>query len=145
LTPTTNNEENNMIDLQQLMNAISAACQNTREGYHLSLGEAAALAKQATGIVRYEDGGSPGSPDSYRGYYTDLAFGDAGSAVLAVSFAVACANASNGTFDGYKGGEYAMKETTALWRAPYGCTGSAIISGHINADGDLILHCKNIN
>jgi hypothetical protein len=133
-----------MISLQDLMDGISAACKKTREGYHLSLGEAATLAKQATGVVRYEDGGSPGEPMSYSGYYTDLAFVDAVSDVSAADFATACAKAISGNFAGYKGGEDVMTEEKALWRAPYGDTGLAIIAGRIDTNGDLILQCKNV-
>ncbi len=62
-------------------------------------------------------------PDSYRGYYDELAF----IPVLNVSVHSMLEHAKSAlgtTFMGYKGGNYTMGEYTECWIAPYGSTDS---------------------
>lgn len=60
-----------------------------------------------------------GAPDSYRGYYEDLAFAPAQN----VTFGSMLENARYAmgrTFQGYKGGDFTMGEFTDCWIAEYG-------------------------
>lgn len=66
---------------------------------------------------------------SYRGYYCDLAFeprevGEGGEqgerGERAVDLLSRCKDAMGKVFQGYKGGDYLMGETTPLWVSVYG-------------------------
>lgn len=59
------------------------------------------------------------SPDSYRGYYQDLAFEPKENARISDMLEHA-RGAVGVTFTGYKGGEYEMNEETECWIAEYG-------------------------
>lgn len=131
------------MDLQKMIDAFAAADRNTRGDYHVTLGSLIELAKSATGVVRFRDGGGPGREMSYRGYYSDLSFEPA-SPSKAADFVAQCEKALNATYEGYKGGDYTMGANTPLWRAPYSCCGDAIIDAAIE-DGDLVLTCKRID
>lgn len=72
---------------------------------------------------------------SYRGYYEDLAFEPAGEAMNVCDLIVICRSAMGKTFEGYKGGEYKMDETTPVWIAERGESGKKLIA--INPDGSL--------
>src|SRR4030043_467713 len=64
-------------------------------------------------------------PDSYRGYYDELAFAPAKN--VTVGSMLACARDALGrTFQGYKGGDYEMGEYTEVWLAEWGHTGEGI-------------------
>lgn len=65
-------------------------------------------------------------PDSYRGYYDDVAFSPRRD--IAVGEVLAAARSALGaTFRGYKGGEYTMREYTQCWIATYGDTSDNMI------------------
>jgi len=67
-----------------------------------------------------------GEPDSYRGYYEDLAF--APKLNMTVSEMLSAARSALGkTFTGYKGGDFAMTTYTDCWLAPYGECGIPIV------------------
>lgn len=73
-----------------------------------------------------------GNPNSYRGYYDDVAFEPAEN----VTFASMLENAKaalGATFQGYKGGEYTMHEYTDCWIAEYGTSGGDKIGPTIKA------------
>lgn len=131
------------MDIQATLNAMADLQRSTRSQYHVTLGALVELAKKATGVVRFDDGGGPGYAMSYRGYYSDLAF-DRADEQPAAEFLQLVEGAVGEAFDGYKGGEFVMGLDTPLWRAQYGCTGDAIVSASI-VDGDLVLHCKNVD
>jgi hypothetical protein len=64
-------------------------------------------------------------PHSYRGYYECLAFEPAEN--VTVGSMLECAKGALGeTFEGYKGGDYTMKEYTNIYLAEYGKTGEEI-------------------
>lgn len=66
-----------------------------------------------------------GAPDSYRGYYNDVAFEP--KAYVTVGEMLHHAKSAVGaTFHGYKGGEYKMDTLTNTWIAEYGCTGDEL-------------------
>jgi hypothetical protein len=131
------------MDAQKLIDITLSALRDSRSDYHVTLSQMIALAKSATGVVRFTDGGGPGEEESYRGYYSDLSF-NLGDEIPAVDFLKQCEAALGATYSGYKGGDYQMHEDTSLWRAEYGNTGEAIIDAEI-VDGDLVLRCKRVD
>ena len=72
---------------------------------------------------------------SYRGYYSDLAFERAVGMRDAAELLAECRNAMGRVFQGYKGGDYVMGETTPMWVAAYGCCGEKLMALH--ADGAI--------
>jgi len=130
------------MDIQKLMDALSEASRNTRSDYHVTLGQLIELVKGTTGLVRFTDGGGPGEEMSYRGYYSDLSFGE-GPPAQAAAFLEQLQKALGATYEGYKGGDYVMGPETPLWRGIYGSTGDAIVSADYE-DGDLVLRCKSV-
>jgi hypothetical protein len=68
---------------------------------------------------------------SYRGYYEQLAFSPALNVKVSRMLAVA-ESALNGSFTGYKGGIYTMREFTDCWIANYGETTNSIpVTDHL--------------
>ena len=70
-----------------------------------------------------------GEADSYRGYYSDLAFAPLyDTEPRTVKEALKEALLAHGkTFEGYKGGEFTMEGDTPVWYSHYGTCGPAII------------------
>lgn len=69
--------------------------------------------------IRFDVGGAPSSPDSFRGYYEQLGFSAQDAATVGDVLAIAKA-ALGATFQGYKGGDYRMNVHTLIWKAEYG-------------------------
>ena len=69
-------------------------------------------------------------PHSYRGYYCDLAFELGEGKRLAADMLAVCKSAMGKVFEGYKGGDYIMKESTPVWIAEYGCCGVKLMAIH---------------
>lgn len=67
-------------------------------------------------------------PHSYRGYYCDLAFELGEGKRPAWGLLAECKSAIGKVFEGYKGGNYIMKESTPVWIAEYGCSGVKLIA-----------------
>lgn len=134
------------MDIQKLMDTMSDGWRRDRSRYHLTLGGliAALEAVEAETPVQFDSGGAPAEPDSYRGYYSDLAFCADSEARNAGEVLADCKSALGGTFTGYKGGEFVMEADTPLWVAPYGCCGPAIVDTR-QADGKLILVTKDVD
>lgn len=118
------------MDFQAMVDAWSAQMQMERSQSQLTLGELIAKleAMPATTPVGLVD------PHSYRGYYRDLAFKPGESTAGAVLEAARAALGA--TFQGYKGGDFVMGESTPMWVAPYGCCGLKLMG--INPDGSLV-------
>lgn len=74
---------------------------------------------------------------SYRGYYEDLSFQVGPDTKTVEQLLVQCREAIGATYEGYKGGNFVMGESTLLWIAPFGRTGVKIVS--INKDGTLLV------
>jgi hypothetical protein len=69
-----------------------------------------------------------GTPHSYRGYYSDLAFDPSeASEKTAHELAVEVRNCLGQTYEGYKGGDFYMGKTTPLWIAMYGMCGDKLM------------------
>jgi hypothetical protein len=127
--------------IQALVDNMNEASRITRADYHVTLGKVIKAAQKATGNVRFADGGIPGDEMSYRGYYSDLAFETQQIPKAVSGFLQQCQHALGSTYEGYKGGDFLMRENTPLWRAAYGCCGDAIVRAVVEENGDLVLHC----
>ena len=127
------------MSIQAMVDAINKAGEATRAGYHLTLG----------GIIEklepHKDSGLTVplcGPDSYRGYYSDLAF-DRGETPIA-EFVGLCKSAVGTTFEGYKGGYFIMSEDTPLWVAGYGDWGPALMDVRVE-NGEVVIVTKEID
>jgi hypothetical protein len=139
------------MDFQAAINAMNAADQKLRSGYHLTLGDAVQHLESMDSLtpVEFDDGLLPSIEEgvrSYRGYYSDLAIDSEafGAPVTAGELAIMLRSAIGETFYGYKGGEYIMTESTPLWRASYGCCGLAITGLEIQG-GKAVLATKEVD
>lgn len=133
------------MDVQALFDAMSGLARASRSNYHLTLGFLldAIQGGKSNLPIRYEDGGHPGRPHSYRGYYADLAFEDGKPTTLG-AFRKAARKALGATFEGYKGGDFTMNGDTPLWRSPYGINSKVAIVGITVGDDAVILHTKKL-
>lgn len=131
------------MDLKTLLNAVFDASHDQRSEIMMTLGRLIKAAENAPqdGVVRFADGGYPGSEDSYRGYYSDLSFGQSETPVTVADFLKQARGALGETYYGYKGGNYTMTAETPVWRAEYGSCGDAIVLAQV-MDGDLVLFCR---
>lgn len=125
-----------MTDIEAIFNAIMQSADAERSKYHLTLGGAiSALAGINPDLpVSFSSGGAPGRPHSYRGYYSDLSFSPDENSTVG-DFLTSCRASLGQTFQGYKGGDFIMKDDTPLWTASSGNTGLAIIGVSVTADG----------
>ena len=98
-------------------------------------------------LVEFPDGVYPGNLDSYRGYYTDLAFDDSEEAITAGDLLKVVKQALKTTFTGYKGGDYPASHDTVLWRSEYGSASRiCIVNTHYdNFENRLTLITKVID
>lgn len=131
------------MDLQKLIDAMNQVSERTRGEYHVTLGS---LIKRLEELppstpVRFSDAGCPGEEDSYRGYYSDLAFCSMPGETTAGDLLTRCQKALDHVYTGYKGGDYRMHVKTPLWRAEYGNCGDAIVRAEFDGSA-LVLHCK---
>lgn len=134
------------MNIQETIELMSKSWRQSRGQYHLTLGKVIKQLGSETGSkvfdselpIEFIDGGSPCSPHSYRGYYSDLAF-ETGPTIKVKDFLEMCQKALGKTFVGYKGGDFVMGEDTPLWRANYGCCGEAIMGMAIVHDTKILL------
>jgi hypothetical protein len=108
----------------------------------LTLGQFIFLLERANpeAEVQYDFCGyTPSTFDSYRGFYEQLALG-VSTGTVRVRHILSRANECLGkTFQGYKGGDYTMADTTPLWVANYReCHDTAIV-GVIDCDWRVII------
>ena len=114
-----------MNNMQALMDGMSAQWQSERAETQMTLGgmittlEAMPKEAEIQGISE---------PDSYRGYYSDLAFKATEGKIKVADALEMCRAAMGKVFTGYKGGDYMMGELTPLWLADYGCCGKKIMA-----------------
>ena len=135
------------MDIQKLMDVMGEADLRTRSRYHLTLGrlvEALMVAPIST-RVEYDCGGGPTEPHSYRGYYSDLAFQNAGEPVPVEQVLIDAKAAFGAEFTGYKGGEFLMGPDTPLWLSSYGDAGGRAITGVEQQPGRLVLLTRVID
>jgi hypothetical protein len=116
--------------LQAMVDGMSAAWQKDRAANQLTLGS---LIRALEAFGPKEEIVGLGSLMSYRGYYCDLAFEPESSPRAVEDILADCRAAMGRVFQGYKGGDYLMGETTPLWVAPYGSGGGDRLMG-LNAE-----------
>jgi len=136
------------MDMQALVDSISKAGELERSHYHLTLQKLINKLSEsaASKEVVFDVGGYPHNPDSYRGYYSDLAFSNNDTAITAGEFLDVATACLGKTFYGYKGGDFVMRGDTPLWMAEYGTTlYSRAIMGMVDSDNKLILITKEID
>lgn len=134
------------MDIQKMVDAMSASMRGTRSDYHVTLGSLIKILEGSdiTSLVTFSDGKTPGSEDSYRGYYSDLAFDNSDEPKTVAQFLEQVKKALDKSYTGYKGGDFIMDASTPLWRAEYGSCGEAIISAQ-DIGGKLILITKQLD
>lgn len=133
-----------MSDIQGIVDYVDSMMAKwaaERSEYHLTLGQLIAALKacpRGTCVKFDHNGGAPGTFDSYRGYYSDLAI-DSGNKPKTAAKLLSHAMRANGkAFHGYKGGDYVMTANTPLWNAPYGVCGRAIVGTRYSATDKVL-------
>jgi hypothetical protein len=121
------------MDIQKLFDTMSKISMDERSTYHVTLGEMINALIDVDHNKRVVLSDAPdaglGRPMSYRGYYSDLAFDPTDGPTTVGKLLAECNVANGNTFEGYKGGEYAMGKDTPLWVAGYGdASGRAIVA-----------------
>lgn len=138
------------MDIQKLVDAMNDSNRSVRSDYHLTLGKLIKVLENtipelpvffscstdSSGLTNV------GHEDSYRGYYSDLAFDVGDKEKTVAELLKQCKKAVNATYTGYKGGNFVMDEDTPLWRAEYGSHWGEAIIGYQIFDDKFILICK---
>lgn len=134
------------MDIQKMFDAFCDSARQDRSKYHITLGELIEKLKQSEKElpVVFSDGGAPGEGDSYRGYYSDFALERTEASTVEELQGYLEDEVLNKTFEGYKGGEYAMSEDAPLWVAPYGSCGPAIV-GYADDGERVVLTTKDVD
>ena len=133
--------------IQDVFNALSEGNRNTRSQYHLTLGGLiSALSGVPSDAFVFIDGTKAGikSPHSYRGYYSDLSFEKSTEPKTVSETLETAKSCIECCFQGWKGGEYIMKEDTPLWIAKEGESSQLAIMDAKFRDGAIQLICKQI-
>lgn len=129
-----------MVDIQKLVNAMNEMSRKERSGYHLTLGEAVKTLSElpADAMVKFDFAGrSPCEPHSYRGYYSDIAFEATDQIITVAEFLHTCEDVIGQTFEGYKGGDFAMAEDTPMWVSSWGFDSGVAMMG-LKQAGDVV-------
>ncbi len=108
------------MNIQSLLDLMSDIGQKHRASTQMTLG------KMITALEKMPSDSEVinlSRPHSYRGYYCDLAFENDEETCRAGELLAVCKSAMGKVFEGYKGGDYIMKESTPVWIAEYGCSG----------------------
>lgn len=122
-----------MNELQALINGMSAEWQRERAETQMTLG---GIIKVLEALPKDMLIRGLGGLDSYRGYYSDLAFEPEPAVERAASEVLqVCRDAMGQVFTGYKGGDFVMGALTPLWVAHYGSCGRRVMG--VNADGTI--------
>lgn len=124
--------------LQAMFNGMAADWQRERAQSQMTLGgliDRLASMPPETMMAGLEN------PHSYRGYYIDLSFENAGKQMPASEVLAIARGCMGEVFEGYKGGDFQMGRLTPIWLAAYGCTGKKIMA--VRDDGALELADDN--
>lgn len=137
------------MDIQKMLDAMMEQGRLTRGQYQMTLGGAIkaleTMPPEADVVTDDVDYPFPGEVESYRGYYSDLAFVPDSAAHTAEVVLSDLKSALGETFEGYKGGDFVMQDNTPLWIAPYGqCPGIAVMDIEFK-DGKVVFACKQID
>lgn len=120
------------MDIKSFIDGFLAAQALERSKTQVTLGKMIEFLKSSdpeTLLPRLEN------PHSYRGYYSDLAFEPASGFRKASELLSDCLSALGKTFEGWKGGDFLMKEDTPVWIACEGCCGKKIV--RLGPDGTI--------
>jgi hypothetical protein len=94
----------------------------------------------AVETVRFDGGETPGPVHSYRGHYKELAIDLEGKEERTVGDLLKELRAAVGkTFQGWKGGDHLMSETTPVWAANTGESGDRYIVAARRRDDSVVL------
>lgn len=110
--------------MQAMIDGWNAASQKQRATSQMTLGQ---LIERLAALPSETRVKGLGSEHSYRGYYTDLAFTPTDTEVLASEILAQCRAAMGREYEGYKGGDFLMGESTPLWISKYGSCGDRLI------------------
>ncbi len=130
--------------LQVMVDAINEEGRRTRAKYQLTLGQLIGRLEDSMQYATVEctNGISPGTPHSYRGYYSDLAFelNDPTEVDLKVKdFLAICKKVLDTTLEGYKGGDFVMDAKTPLWLSAWGDASEIAIMDVTRKNDDTVL------
>lgn len=118
--------------MQAMVDAMSDQWRRERAETQMTLGK---LISALKGLPPEQAVPALGHAHSYRGYYSDLAFERRDGTLPAQDLLAQCRAAMGRVFEGYKGGDYVMGETTPVWIAEYGTTCGALKIVALNPDG----------
>ena len=121
-----------MHPIQAMVNGMNQQWQKERAETQLTLGKMIDVLKAMPTDTLIH---GLGELDSYRGYYSDLAFEPTSESKTVAELLEVCQGAMGQVFTGYKGGDYMMGANTPLWLSHYGTTGVKIMA--INTDGTI--------
>ena len=121
-----------MNNFQAIIDGMSAEWQRERATTQMTLG---GMIDQLESMSPEKEIKGLGELDSYRGYYSDLAFEPITEGVTADNLLAKCKAAMGQVFTGYKGGDFVMGALTPLWIACYGSCGDKILA--INDNGTI--------
>jgi len=110
--------------IQALVSGLSAQWQKERSETQFTLGELIDYLKEIPQETRIL---GLGDLESYRGYYSDLAFEPTTEDRTANDLLNECQSAMGEVFTGYKGGEFVMGRNTPLWVSSYGTCGPRLM------------------
>jgi hypothetical protein len=137
------------MDIQKMVDAMSASWRDERSKYHLTLGalikELEQLAPETPVILSDAEGSYPGRAISYRGYYSDLCFVPTSDHTTVGTLLATARTALGDTFEGYKGGDYVMEANTPLWIDEYGCANGRAVMGLAMINGTAVLQIKQVD
>jgi hypothetical protein len=120
------------MDMQAYVDAMSKVWQKERSLSQMTLGRL--IEKLSTYSLDHKIANIC-EPHSYRGYYIDLAFEIDDGTSTAGEVLKMLQGCFLETFEGYRGGEFAMDKDTPIWVASWGQTGESIMSV---IDGDVL-------
>ncbi len=119
------------MNMQALMDGMSAQWQRERAETQMTLGK---LIDVLEAMPEGAEVANLNSADSYRGYYSDLAFEQGEGTRPAADLLAECKAAMGQVFCGYKGGDYVMGALTPVWVASYGRCGQKLMALHAGGE-----------
>lgn len=91
-------------------------------------------------LCEFDTGGYPGSANTYRGYYQDLALSRYEYPVTVAQVLETLNNVNGNMLEGYKGGEYVMHDDVTVYVAEWGsCSGVVTSRVQLLIDGKVII------
>ncbi len=120
--------------LQDMIDGMSARLQKERSASQMTLGE---LIERLEAMPPLNMVDKLESPHSYRGYYSDLAFERGESKMMATELLAIAKECMGKEFEGYKGGEFLMGQSTPVWISNYGTASGAKLMEIVD-DGTII-------